>query len=281
MAAHPLLGAPSTAPWKALLQKSLAQNAAPAAKYLQLGTVRPDGRPAVRTVVFRGFLGASDHLTFVTDRRSSKIADVAANRAVELCWYFATSREQFRLAGMVDIVSADAPDAALAAARQEAWARMSDAGSAMLEQSLQRLSLSLDDGGAKHAAKQQAPAPLPVPGKAVRHVQEAFGELLATSPSTLIKPAGGGDSEQEARMWDAFAEVYEREVTQQQAQARGGALPKDSKRQILADILVWAEITQSHYDPGTASFVTEPHGDDASFQRIGKLLKAAKAERGL
>jgi hypothetical protein len=43
-----------TAPWKALLQKSLALNSSlPQAKYLQLATVRPDGRPANRTVVFR------------------------------------------------------------------------------------------------------------------------------------------------------------------------------------------------------------------------------------
>jgi hypothetical protein len=44
----------STAPWKAMLQKSLALNSSlPQAKYLQLATVRPDGRPANRTVVFR------------------------------------------------------------------------------------------------------------------------------------------------------------------------------------------------------------------------------------
>ncbi len=30
-------------------------------------------------------------------------------------------------------------------------------------------------------------------------------------------------------------------------------LSKDDKRQILADIMVWAEITQSHYDPNTTS----------------------------
>jgi hypothetical protein len=28
-------------------------------------------------------------------------------------------------------------------------------------------------------------------------------------------------------------------------------------------------------------FVTDPHGGDASFQRIGRLLKAAKKDRGL
>ena len=31
----------------------------------------------------------------------------------------------------------------------------------------------------------------------------------------------------------------------------------------------------------TDSFVTEPHGKDGSFQRVGRWLKAAKARRGL
>ena len=35
----------------------------------QLATVRTDGRPAVRTVVFRGFHGDSNLLTFNTDTR--------------------------------------------------------------------------------------------------------------------------------------------------------------------------------------------------------------------
>lgn len=115
---------------------------------------------------------------------------------------------------------------------------------------------------------------------AVQHVQSAFGELLAISPSTLIQPVGGGDKEQEAKLWDCFAEVYEQEVKQLQQSSRQ-ELSTEKKRQILADILVWAEVTQAHYDSSTTSFVTEPHGGDASFQRIGRLLKAAKKERGL
>ncbi len=56
-------------------------------------------------------------------------------------------------------------------------------------------------------------------------------------------------------------------------------ISKDEKRQILADILVWAEVTQPHYSSSTQSFVTEHH--DESFQRIGDSLRAAKAQRGL
>lgn len=63
--------AAAAAPWREALQRALAANAAlPHAKYVQLATVRPDGRPANRTIVFRGFLGSQpDVLTFVTDAR--------------------------------------------------------------------------------------------------------------------------------------------------------------------------------------------------------------------
>ncbi|WIA08454.1 hypothetical protein OEZ86_011056 [Tetradesmus obliquus] len=112
-----------------MLQKSLALNSSlPQAKYLQLATVRPDGRPANRTVVFRGFLYDTDHLTIVTDRRSCKVSELAANPHVEVCWYFPSSREQYRLSGSMAIVSKDDSNQQLLQARQEAWARMSDAG---------------------------------------------------------------------------------------------------------------------------------------------------------
>jgi hypothetical protein len=41
-------------PWKARIKQSLVQNSSLVyAKYVQLATVRPDGTPACRTVVFR------------------------------------------------------------------------------------------------------------------------------------------------------------------------------------------------------------------------------------
>lgn len=47
----------AAAPWKSLLSRSLAQNSnLPYAKYMQLASTRQDGRPAVRTVVFRWVL---------------------------------------------------------------------------------------------------------------------------------------------------------------------------------------------------------------------------------
>ena len=57
-------------PWRTTLMLSLEAN-----KHLahhtcmQLSTVRPDGRGSNRTVIFRGFHGDCDHITFATDTR--------------------------------------------------------------------------------------------------------------------------------------------------------------------------------------------------------------------
>ncbi|KAG2423566.1 hypothetical protein HXX76_015206 [Chlamydomonas incerta] len=87
--------------------------------------------------------------------------------------------------------------------------------------------------------------------------------------------------DQEALWWEAFAEVFASEVDAQ-TRGCGGREPSPcAKRQILADILVWAEVTQEHYDSGTLRFVTEPHEADESFQRIGRTFRAVKASKGL
>lgn len=137
---------PMTAPlWSAALARAIERNApSPAARYLQLATVRPDGRPAVRTVVFRGLrphpgrddggssgdaststATPSPALAMVTDGRTSKVAHLAANPAVEAAWYFPDTREQFRLGGRVTAVGEGCPDPALAAARADVWAGLS------------------------------------------------------------------------------------------------------------------------------------------------------------
>lgn len=110
----------------------------PYAKYVQLATVKTDGRPACRTVVFRGFYdefagGLADrpwHLTFVTDARSKKVDEVAQSPFAELCWYFPGTREQYRISGTLEIVSSAHPDPVLLKARVNAWKRMSDGGRA-------------------------------------------------------------------------------------------------------------------------------------------------------
>ncbi|GFR52871.1 hypothetical protein Agub_g15499 [Astrephomene gubernaculifera] len=85
--------------------------------------------------------------------------------------------------------------------------------------------------------------------------------------------------DQEALWWEMFAEVFASEVAAQ-TRASGGREPSPAcKRQILADILVWAEVTQEHYDSGTQRFVTEPHEADESFQRIGRAFRVVKARK--
>jgi PPOX class probable FMN-dependent enzyme len=97
------------------------------ARYAQLATVRADGRPANRTVVFRGFWEPTQQLKFITDRRSEKIEQILAQPWGELCWYFPNSREQFRLSGMLTLVQADCADPDLVKARQVQWQDLSDA----------------------------------------------------------------------------------------------------------------------------------------------------------
>jgi hypothetical protein len=59
------------------------------------------------------------------------------------------------------------------------------------------------------------------------------------------------------------------------------AVCKERRRQILADILVWAEVTQTHYDSNTRSFVLEPNQHDESFLRVGRFLREAKQQHGV
>lgn len=59
-----------TAPWRSALLKSLDLNKElKYSTFFQLATVRPNGKPANRTMVYRGFVGESTKLTFTTDSR--------------------------------------------------------------------------------------------------------------------------------------------------------------------------------------------------------------------
>ncbi|MEL6814600.1 MAG: pyridoxamine 5'-phosphate oxidase family protein [Cyanobacteria bacterium J06598_3] len=96
------------APWRSPLSRALHRNRAqPFARYLQLATVRPDGTPANRTIVFRGFLANTNRLMFICDRRSEKTHHTHQNPAAEACWYFTKTREQFRLSGQLTLITAE------------------------------------------------------------------------------------------------------------------------------------------------------------------------------
>ncbi len=116
------------APWRSLLSGALHRNRSePHSRYLQLATIQADGRPANRTLVFRGFLDNTNQLKFVTDSRSQKADQIEHHPWAEACWYFTTTREQFRLAGTLTLVGANHPDSLLQQARQVSWQDLSDA----------------------------------------------------------------------------------------------------------------------------------------------------------
>lgn len=117
----------SLAPWRSLITRALHQNRSLVyARYVQLATVRGNGFPANRTVVFRGFLEDTNQLKFITDIRSEKAEQISKQPAAEICWYFPHTREQFRISGELTLVSADSHPH-LQPARIKMWQELSDA----------------------------------------------------------------------------------------------------------------------------------------------------------
>lgn len=110
-------------PWVAPLDAAIgAQSHDPTSRYAQLATVRPDGKPANRTVVIRGRIGPRASLLVTTDARSAKADELRASPWAELCWYFTTSREQFRIFGGVRLIGPDGGDGSdLGEARARVW----------------------------------------------------------------------------------------------------------------------------------------------------------------
>jgi PPOX class probable FMN-dependent enzyme len=114
--------------WLPSLVLAIYQNrGAPDSRFVQMATIRADGRPANRTVIFRGFLDNSPRLTFVTDARSAKVAELESASWSELCWYFAVTHVQFRISGPTTIVRSDSGDAGLLESRRAAWRELAEA----------------------------------------------------------------------------------------------------------------------------------------------------------
>ena len=117
----------SIAPWRSHLANALKKNRSqPHSRYFQLATVRSDGIPANRTVVFRGFIEDTNKLKIITDTRSEKIAELQNQSWGEICWYFTNSREQFRIAGKIIIIDANHQDSEFLKARESTWQELSD-----------------------------------------------------------------------------------------------------------------------------------------------------------
>jgi len=117
----------SLAPWRSRLSRALHKNRSlPYARYFQLATVRADGTPANRTVVFRGFLDDTNQLKIITDARSQKAEQINYQSWGEACWYFPNTREQFRLAGQLILIGAEHSDPLLQKARLTTLQDLSD-----------------------------------------------------------------------------------------------------------------------------------------------------------
>ncbi|WP_460311435.1 pyridoxamine 5'-phosphate oxidase family protein [Aliiglaciecola aliphaticivorans] len=98
--------------------------ALPESKYLQLATINQENQPEVRTVVFRGFLETTGSLFIHTDIRSKKIQHMAVNNHAQICWYFSQSREQYRLTGNLQAITAQSTQQSL---RIQQWQKLSEA----------------------------------------------------------------------------------------------------------------------------------------------------------
>ncbi|NEO99172.1 MAG: pyridoxamine 5'-phosphate oxidase [Symploca sp. SIO2E9] len=143
----------SLAPWRSPLARALHNNRTlPYARYFQLATVDADGYPANRTVVFRGFLDKTNQLKIATDSRSQKTNQMKHQHWGEICWYFPKTREQFRLGGHLNLVTASNESQALREARQITWQELSDSA---------RLQFAWPEPGVARVEDEAAFSPLP------------------------------------------------------------------------------------------------------------------------
>lgn len=90
--------------WRQPLARSLYKTKnVPECRYLQLASIDREGYPQNRTVVFRGF-DEQHRLLIITDARTEKWQELQHCKRVALCWYFATTREQYRLNGHCELL---------------------------------------------------------------------------------------------------------------------------------------------------------------------------------
>ena len=114
-------------PWRPLLRAAMQREGrSVAARWVQLASTGRDGTPRVRTLVFRGWAGV-DQLELFSDQRSEKVKELSGTRAAELSWLFPKARQQYRLRGMVQLITAsEQPELC-----QQRWQKLSDTGRAV------------------------------------------------------------------------------------------------------------------------------------------------------
>ena len=113
--------------WLDALRTDLDAELGHAPRVAALATVAGTGdapTAEARSVVVRD-LGDDGSLTFTSDARSDKNAQLRANPSATLLFWLAKANRQYRLAGTVAILSLDDPR------RQRQWARMSGGARAL------------------------------------------------------------------------------------------------------------------------------------------------------
>ena len=95
-------------PWIADLRADLDKDLGHKPKVAALATVGTDGSAQARNVVIRK-LDDDGSLTFTSDHRSEKNGELAANTSATVLFWLPTLRRQYRIAGVVAVLSPDDP----------------------------------------------------------------------------------------------------------------------------------------------------------------------------
>jgi pyridoxamine 5'-phosphate oxidase len=96
--------------WRQSLARSLhVHRSKPESKFFQAASVvvtqgTNDLTVENRTLVFRGFEEDSDNLLAITDTRTDKYTQWQQTPQSQICWYFAKTREQYRISSTVCLV---------------------------------------------------------------------------------------------------------------------------------------------------------------------------------
>ncbi|HEY0845116.1 MAG TPA: pyridoxamine 5'-phosphate oxidase family protein [Noviherbaspirillum sp.] len=109
----------ATPQWRVDLDAQLSLHAhEPVSRFVQVATIRRDGRPANRTMTFRLFL-SGHRLLFTADAHTEKIAELEKCPWAEICWYFPEARWQARILGTMHVAHSE--DEELEQARRLTW----------------------------------------------------------------------------------------------------------------------------------------------------------------
>lgn len=118
-------------PWRQRMLRSLHLNRSqPQSKYYQVAGLSDEGRPTNRTMVFRGFKDKTNDLLSITDLRSDKVAawheESESLTFIEICWYFAKTREQYRISAKVATLTHSVTDEHDKSLRLATWNKLSN-----------------------------------------------------------------------------------------------------------------------------------------------------------